>query len=116
MLTLNPNPIFRARGITKPYTFLVKSGFTPHAANIIINSNTRVLRLDHIELLCTVLNCEPNDIVKFIPNKGQNYPDNHPLMKLKQDDINLDLQETLANMPYKQLKEFSNNLIKSKID
>ncbi len=116
MLTLNPTPIFNARGITKPYTFLVKSGFTPHAANIIINSNTRVFRLDHIELLCTVLNCEPNDLLRFTPNKGQNYPENHPLAKLKQDDINHDLQDTLANMSYKQLKEFSNNFIKSKIE
>ena len=43
MLSLNLTPIFNARGITKPYTFLVKAGFTPHSANGIINSKTKIV-------------------------------------------------------------------------
>lgn len=49
MLSLNLNQIFKARGIERPYTFLVKAGFTPHSANALLNSKTKTFRLDHIE-------------------------------------------------------------------
>lgn len=111
MLTLNLTPIFKARGILKPYTFLVKAGLSPHSANSIINSKTRVFRLDHIELFCNIFTCEPNDLLVWIPDKGQQYAENNPLLKLKQDDINQNLQETLASMPFKQLKEITKSIL-----
>ena len=114
MLTLNLTSIFRARGIEKPFSFLVKAGFTHHSANIIINSNTNVLKLDHIETLCIALNCEPNDLFLFTPNKGKLYPENNPLFNLRQDDSSLPLQETLNNMPYKELKEVAKTIANQK--
>ena len=110
LLTLNLTPIFKARGIDKPYTFLVKAGLSPHSANSIINSKTRIFKLDHIELLCSILTCEPNDLLVWTPNKGQLYPENNPLLKLKLDDINQNLQEALASMPFKQLKEITKSI------
>lgn len=105
MLTLNVSAIFKARGIDRPYTFLVKAGLSPHSANIIINSKTRVFRLDHIEMLCTLLVCEPNDLLTWTPDKGKVYPDNNPLAKLLPDNSANNLHETLAAMSYKELKE-----------
>lgn len=108
MLYFNLRPIFRARGIEKPYTFLVKAGLSPHSANVVLNSDTRVLRLDHVELLCRVLVCEPNDLLLWKPDHDQVIAANHPLYKLKsngQDDA--DLKQTLAAIPYQKLKEIS---------
>mgnify|MGYP000087686876 FL=1 len=114
MLTLNLTPIFKARGIDKPYTFLVKAGLSPHSAHSITNSKTRIFRLDHIELLCSILTCEPNDLLMWTPDKGQQYAQSNPLLKLKQDDLNQNLQETLATMPFKQLKQITETIINSK--
>jgi DNA-binding Xre family transcriptional regulator len=111
MLSLNLTPIFTARGINKPYSFLVKSGFTPHSANNLLNSKTRVFRLDHIEQLCTLLICEPNDLLVWTPNKGQQYSDNFPLAKLKQTTSADNFHQTLATVPFKELKLITSTLL-----
>lgn len=111
MLTLNLTPIFRNRGIERPYAFLVKAGFTPHTANVLLNSKTRVFRLNHIEKLCLMLNCEPNDLLVWHPNKDEIIPGDHPLTKLKQGEpMSVDLKTRLLNMPYSELKNLSSKL------
>lgn len=110
MLSLNLTPIFRARGIDRPYTFLVKAGLSPHSANAILSSKTRIFRLDHIELLCRTLICEPNDLVVFTPNKDQHLSPEHPLNNLKQSETAKDMKETLATIPFKQLKEITKQI------
>lgn len=113
MLSLNLRPIFSTRGIEKPYSFLVKNGFTSHAANNLLNSKTRVFRLDHIELLCEVLLCEPNDLLLWKPDSDKTIAPNNPLNKLMaNEESKTDLKNTLFNLPYQQLKEISNKLTK----
>jgi len=107
MLSLNLAPIFTARGITKPYNFLVKAGLSPHTASNILSNDMRIFRLDHIELLCTVFLCEPNDLLLWTPKPGQQYADDFPLAKLKQVDTPDNWQQTLATMPLKQLREIT---------
>ena len=105
MLPLNLTPIFKARGIEKPYTFLVKAGLSPHSAYVILNSTSRVFRLDHIELLCDVLNCEPNDLLMWTPKKGQKVNDNYPLKNLQQNENNESALEVLRKLTYKELRQ-----------
>ena len=61
MLSYNILPIFKARGIDKPFSFLIKAGISPTVAHKIVDNQTRVLRLDHIEIICQHLHCTPND-------------------------------------------------------
>ena len=107
MLTLNLIQLFKARGIERPYTFLVKAGFSAHTATTIIHNSTKVFRLKHIELLCEKLNCTPNDILVWTPEKNKKLNDNHPLTKLKKNDTNFDIHETLKTIPLEQLKEIA---------
>ncbi|UEG49623.1 helix-turn-helix transcriptional regulator [Ferruginibacter lapsinanis] len=111
MLTLNLTPIFKARGIDRPYATLVKAGISRMSAGKILNGTTRIFRLDHIEIICTILNCEPNDLLQWTPTKNQVYPTTHPLSKLKQTDISSNIRETLSTIPLKQLKELDNIII-----
>jgi DNA-binding Xre family transcriptional regulator len=111
MLSLNLLPIFKARGIERPYSFLVKAGLTPHTANSLLNSRTRIFRLDHIEKLCLILNCEPNELLVWHPNKNEVITDNHPMIRLKHDEsTDLDLKETLSKMSYRELKSLSTKI------
>jgi DNA-binding Xre family transcriptional regulator len=114
MLSLNLKPIFKMRGIEKPYTFLVKAGLSPHSATTILNNKTRIFRLDHIELLCDILVCEPNDLLLWSPEKGKNYSDNHPLSKLKLQPTDTRWIDTFSSMSYKELKEVSRAIIDNK--
>ena len=110
MLSFNLKPVLRERGIERPYTFLVKAGIAPHTANRILHSNTRVMRLEHIELLCSVLLCEPNDLLVWSPDKGKIYPPDHPLQKLKYQPEDRSLRETMSSIPYGQLKEIAKTI------
>jgi DNA-binding Xre family transcriptional regulator len=110
MLSFNVTPIFKARNIDRPYTYLVKAGFSSQMAHSIVNNQVKTLNLKQVELLCRILVCEPNDLLAFSPDKDQLYPADHPLLKLQVTDTNEDLSETLAAMPYKQLKALSQQI------
>lgn len=114
MLFLNLTPIFKIRGIEKPYTFLVKGGFSAHSATTILNYRTRTFRLDHIELLCDILVCEPNDLLAWTPEKGKKYSENCPLSKLELQPLDTKLLETFSTMTYKELKEVTKTISDNK--
>jgi DNA-binding Xre family transcriptional regulator len=111
MLSLNLNPIFKARRISKPYTFLVKAGLTPHSATNILNNASRNIKLDHVELICEALLCEPNDKLEWQPKEGKVYAENFPLNKLIQNDNDNLWQDSFENMPFKELKESAKTIM-----
>src|SRR5882757_1637380 len=105
MLSFNLTPIFKIRGITRPFNFLVKAGLSRHTATRLVNNQPSVLRLDHVEFLCRILICEPNDLLLWIPEKDQQYAAGHPLFKLREPMPGNNWQEIFAAMPLKQLTE-----------
>jgi len=112
MLSLNLQPVFRARGIQKPYSFLVKAGFPPYTAHNLLNSKSMSFRLRHIDKLCTVLNCTPNDIFVWAPNRNEKLEDTHPLTSLKNQDPDYNWQDTIRTIPLNQLQQLV-SIIKS---
>lgn len=111
MITLHLAPIFKARGIERPFNFLIKAGLPRHSAHRILNNKISVLRFDHLELLCRILICDPHDLLLFTPEKGQQYANNHPLFKLKEKEPTGNLHEVIATMPYAQLKEVAKSIV-----
>jgi DNA-binding Xre family transcriptional regulator len=114
MLSFNLHEIFKARQIDKPYSFLVKAGISPQSAEKIVSNQCRVFRLDHIEILCKVLHCEPNDLLTFSQDIHSPIQENHPLHKLIANDKDLHWNETLRTLPLSQLKELSKQLANPK--
>jgi len=111
MLTLHLAPKFEARGIERPFNFLVKAGLPRHSASRLLNTRLRVLRFDHLELLCRILICDPHDLLVFIPEKDQQYTSGHPLFKLKEIEAAGNLYQAIAAMPYQQLKEVTKSIV-----
>ena len=116
MLTLDINPIIQARGVGKPYTFLVKAGISPQSATMIVNSKARVFRLDHIETICEQLNCTPNDLLSWTPKKNLKLHDNHSLNQLIRDKKAFKLQDTLKTMSLEQLNQIATFINQQKLD
>jgi len=83
MLYLNLGPIFVARGIERPSTYLVNAGFSAHSTHFLLHGKSRSLRLDHIEKLCKLLICEPSDLFIWYAAKNETFPDTHPIHKLR---------------------------------
>lgn len=113
MLSLSLSKLFALRGIDRPYTFLVKSGLSPHSATRLIQSRGRVFRMDHIELLCVKFNCTPNDLLVWSPDKKSEVPATHPLNKLRRDETMFNIKKAIENVPLDQLKEIA-SLIRDK--
>lgn len=114
MLSFNLHAIFKARLIHNPYSFLVKAGISPQSATKMLNNDSRVFRLDHIERLCEILYCEPNDLLSFRPNSDSLIQKKHPLCRLIKKEEDLKWNETLKTLPLSQLKELSKQLINQK--
>ena len=114
MLKIDLDPIFQARGIDRPYSFLVKAGFTAHSATAILNSSTRNIKINHIELLFKALVCSPNDILSFTADKDQVLANDHPLLKLQHQENTQNFRQSLATIPFDQLKEITKEIAKNK--
>lgn len=115
MLNLNLKPIFEARGIERPYTYLVKAGISRATAHNILSSKTRVFRLDHIELLCKLLICEPNDLLSYKADPQTTLHETHPLNNLRKEEAyQSSIKDSLANIPYKELKALTAQLLEKK--
>lgn len=115
MLYLHVAPIFVARGIDRPSTFLIKAGFSTHSAHFILHSKTRSIRLDHIEKLCKLLICEPGDLFAWQPDKNENIPDTHPITRLRRNAAQESIYSLIADVPFKQIVEIA-AVIKEKKD
>ena len=72
MLTFNFSRIFKARGIDKPFSYLVKVGYSDNFATRIVNNRIKRLDLADLEKLCELLQCTPNDLLEWIPESKDN--------------------------------------------
>lgn len=105
MLNLNLNRILKARGIDTPYKFLVRNGFVPFTAHKYKNGKVEHMRLDHIEKLCILLNCTPNDIFEWVPDDLLDDRPDHPLQKIRKREKKLEINKLLSKMSMAQLEE-----------
>jgi len=114
MLTLNLKPIFKARGIERPYSYLVKSGFNSHTAHNLLNNKTISFQLRHIDKLCSLLICTPNDLLVWTPNRNEVMAGNHPLTSLKKRNIDLNWQDSIKTATLDDLELIVNAINKLK--
>ncbi len=105
MIKLNLGPLFEARGIEKPYSYLLKKGIPRHTAQRILSGEHTHLHFRHVELLCKAFNCSPNDLLIYIPNKEEQLPENHPLHQLKKESVSFNWLQNTANLPINQLQQ-----------
>jgi DNA-binding Xre family transcriptional regulator len=103
MIHLHLQPIFAARGIDKPFSFLIRSGFTYPTAHNLLNNKLSSLKLSYIEKLCDCLVCEPNDLFLWTPDKNKMYPENYPLKILTRAESSLEFRQAIQSIPYKDL-------------
>jgi DNA-binding Xre family transcriptional regulator len=111
MLSFNLTPIFIARSIANPHGFLVKAGIPAYAASQLLNRKVTSLKLTHIEIICKALFCEPNDLLVFTPKNGEILPSDHPMNNLKKIGDEQNLQDIMAKMSLKEIKEVTKTLI-----
>jgi putative transcriptional regulator len=107
MLRFNLNALFKARGIAHPRTFMINAGISPTTAGTILQGKIKTMRLDHAEILCKALHCQPNDLLRWTPDTPDTLLIGHPLRKLNQSLSFVHLSQAIKTMPLDQLKKVS---------
>lgn len=115
MLKFNFTRIFKARGIDKPFSFLVRKGYSDNFATRVVNNRIGRLNLKDVEMLCEMLHCTPNDLLEWIPSQQDATNDTHPLISLKRSDKVVQLTRILNSVPLDKLSEIE-DLIKKQIE
>ncbi|MBI4945957.1 MAG: helix-turn-helix transcriptional regulator [Bacteroidetes bacterium] len=110
MLQYNLTKIFQSRGIEKPYAFLKKQGFSHNLAHRIAQNKIDMLSLEHLEKLCTLLSCTPNDLLDWFPKKEDETAARHPLNALRRAITTVDLPAFLRETPLHKLQELQTML------
>ena len=103
MLYFNPRRVFRLRGITNDLTFMMKNGFIRSTASNLLNGYTRYVKDEHLEKLCLLLHCTPNDLYDWKPSKNTLTPEDHPIQALKRGDAPKNITEIVKHLPLDKL-------------
>ena len=104
MLKFDFPRVFKARGIDRPFSFLVNYGYSTNMATRIVNNRTRQVNLRDIEKLCMILKCTPKDFFDWVPGKSDINMENHPLNALKRSDKSV-LAQLINDIPMDRLAD-----------
>ena len=105
MLYYNFKTILELRGITKPFGYLRKNGFSQNLSYRISSGETGSLHLKVVERLCKLLNCTPHDALVWKPDKPADDNPKHPLYFLKKDlSESYNIIKTMGKIPVSEAK------------
>jgi len=112
MIFFNFTRIFKLKGIAKPFTHLVNSGYSPGYATKITNNRVQEINLDRLEKFCKDFNCTPNDILDYRPNTNDNLPKDHALHTLTKKEIENEIIGKINAMSADKIQQI-HDIIKS---
>jgi len=104
-IVLNLHPVFKARNILHPNAYLLKLGISRGSANKMLKGEIVQLNFNQMTLLCTSLNCSPNDLFAL---REMTLPENHELNKikpLKPKEETISVQEWLNGKSVDEVQE-----------
>lgn len=105
MLTFNIRRVFTLRGIENPLVFMMKNGFIRPTASGLLNRRAAGIKFEHLERLCALLNCTPNDFFEWRTDAKTALAENHPLQTLKRAETVQKFTELLKDIPMEKMEK-----------
>ncbi len=105
MLNLDPSRGFNMRGIKNPVAFMIKNGINRSRASNLYRGNVAFVKLEHLEKLCSLLRCTPNDLLSWTPDTRTTIDKDHPLQALNREGRAKNLTELTAKLPLEKLSQ-----------
>lgn len=104
MIQMHVARLCKERGITRPTSFLIKAGISQGVVTKYLKGKAKRVPLEHIEKLCLLFRCEPNDLFTWAPDHAtDDYPEN-PLQAIRPKP-ELDLAAKIKGMSLQEIKE-----------
>jgi len=105
MLRFDPRRVFGLRGIKKELTFLMNNGIGRSTASNLLNFNVTYVKIAHLEKLCLLLRCTPNDLFGWKPPKDAVIDEAHPLGRLKRGPDPKNITDMVSDLPLEKLEQ-----------
>lgn len=100
MIYLNIRRLCQLRGIPEPFAFLKAHGFGHSQAHDYASGRVRMPKLDHIERLCRIFNCLPEELMDYKPTARGLDPTSDILAPLRKEPVEASgLQTLMASLP-----------------
>jgi len=104
MIKMHIASLCEQRGIRNPASTLIKAGISQGIVTKYLKGKVKRLPLDHIEKLCLLFRCAPNDLFTWTPDKKtDDYPEN-PLQLIRQQ-TGFDLTAKIKSMTLEEIKK-----------
>src|SRR6266581_5042446 len=103
MIALNIFQLCRLRGIKNPLTTLRKAGISQKVAFKYLKGEKHTLVIKHIEILCKLLNCAPNELFTWQPDSKADDIPTHLLQVIHQKALP-DVHQRLNSMKVDELR------------
>jgi len=104
MVKLRIKKLMKEKGIKSPLKALIQAGVSQGVAQKYLTDKKIWILFDHIEAMCLLLRCEPNDLFEFIPDGKRVIDDAQPLNALKPKP-HFDVHELLLKMTPDEIRK-----------
>ncbi len=101
MIQLNIKALCKLRNIAHPLPVFMKAGISRTVAYDYMTDNRRFISLKHVEILCRIFNCTPNDLMAWQPDNAVDDVPGNALQKIKKRE----LPDTLTIIRSKSIEE-----------
>lgn len=105
MIRLNITRILKIKGITEANQYFIQRGHSPSYTYHLLRNNLNSLSMEKLEMLCTDLNCTPNDLLTYIPETKKMLAADHALHSLTKTETITEVNKLLHNLPMEKIEE-----------
>ncbi|NJK86876.1 MAG: helix-turn-helix transcriptional regulator [Bacteroidales bacterium] len=112
MLKFNFYRLLKARGIERPFSYLVKNGFSSNLATRIARNQVYSLNLTSLERYCDFFHCTPNDLLEWIPGANDINIEQHHLFSLRRTHEVNNLLKLMHSIPQEKLEKIKEYIAK----
>lgn len=102
MLVFNVLPMLKLLGVQNKTGFLTSKGVSYHTARYVVGGYTKSLNMKTVEQLCLALNCTPNDLITYYPDR-EDVPTTHALMSLNEERYKNEIAEGIQQLNLAEL-------------
>ena len=105
MLFLNLKRAFELRGIDNASAYMLKMGISRPTITRLLRGDKSGVSYGHLEKICALLNCTPNDLFEWKPSGDSNLAENHALYALRRNASARSLKEMVKDIPLEKMSE-----------
>ena len=114
MLKFTCKNVMTARGINEKQRYMRENGLSYHKCYRLLTVDLNSINLYDLEKLCLALNCTPNDLFEWTPDKPEEDTDTTALGGLKTSSRQTNLSKIIKQLPLDKLNEIAKILEQGK--